>query len=198
MIRTNLIVSKLDAADQKGGVYIAKETIKPEQVRALIVKLFLIVVFTSGLKLYEDSNIAKLQKQRNVINAKISELEVVLKKLQAFSEETLESQKKIQNIEKKIQIVHQLSKVRLREIKALDSIQSIVPEKVWLSNISYNGSEVTMSGGAIDGSDLASFIEFLEENVLFKNIILKQSQIITDSRGTYEQFSMTLNLGVVN
>jgi hypothetical protein len=53
---------------------------------------------------------------------------------------------------KEIKIIRELARNRLREVKALDQLQTILPDKTWISAIKIEGGKITMDGYALNES----------------------------------------------
>ena len=88
---------------------------------------------------------------------------------------TKEQGKTTEALEAKLGVIGDLSVVRLQEIKFLDTLQSIIPEEVWLSNFSCNDKKFTMQGSSFSDDRVNEFEKALDRDGRFKSVVLERS-----------------------
>ena len=107
-------------------------------------------------------------------------------------------EKSAQVLEQKLTIMKKLSRVRLREVKALDYIQSILPEKVWFKDMRFDDNKLSLNGFAVGDDDLNELTRALENSVQFSNVIILQAKDEKLQNGTYKQFEISCTTEVEN
>ena len=101
-------------------------------------------------------------------------------------------------MKEKLDIVTGLSKKRLRELKALDFLQNLIPDGVWLTSMKYDGEKVNFSGQATTDEDMTKFIEGLDSSGQFKEVILVKAIEKSSAVGVVKEFVVNSKLGEVD
>jgi Tfp pilus assembly protein PilN len=109
-------------------------------------------------------------------------------------EKAKEMQKEIKELEERIVLIKNLSKVRLREIKAIDYLQNVIPDKVWFSELDFKDTVFQAKGYSVSDEALNKFIEGLEGKSFFRNVILMQSIDQKTKSGTIKSFTFSSSL----
>ena len=91
--------------------------------------------------------------------------------------------KQQETIEKQIGALGQLQKNRTREIRFLDHLQSVTPERLWLTRIQVQGSQLSLMGLAVADEEITRFMDALGQSPAIRNIGLVRS-----AESTSEQF----------
>ena len=142
--------------------------------RLIIFTVILVVPLTLVIgKEIWDINI--LKKELNSWTEKEAQ---VIKDIEASKQalaQTKEQGKTTEALEAKLSVIGDLSVVRLQEIKFLDTLQSIIPEEVWLSNFSCNDKKFTMQGNSFSDDRVNEFEKALDRDGRFKNVVLERS-----------------------
>ena len=162
------------------------------------VKIFLMFLFVGILMFYENHNVTQYQGELLIQSSKISELEADLdgKKKQTAGMSEIEHNAQV--LEQKLTIMKKLSRGRLREVKALDYIQGVLPEKVWFKDIKFEESSLVLQGYAVSDEDLNELTRALENSVQFSNVIILQAKEAKIQNSTYKQFEISCNTEVTN
>jgi Tfp pilus assembly protein PilN len=125
-------------------------------------------------------------------------LQAQVAQLQAANAEKLAEAEKVKDIEvqakeleDKLNILKLLSKLRLRQVKTLDFMQSSIPEKVWLKTINYESDVVHVeaghfkfTGNAVATEELTEFVKRLEDSAYLQDVIVLKNQEVTLGKGT--------------
>ncbi|HMN69125.1 MAG TPA: PilN domain-containing protein [Bdellovibrionales bacterium] len=148
-----------------------------------LIKLGLMALFVAGLMLYESQNISTLNQERNRLQAQVSALETEAQAKAAEIEGIKDIVKQAQELEDKLKALNLLSKLRLREVKTLDFMQTSIPEKVWLREVIYGNDKTRPSGGryqfqgnAVSTEDLTEFVRRLENSAYLSDVIIIKNQ----------------------
>jgi len=148
------------------------EPMESGQAKVLATKFAVVLALTGGLMLYESFNIDNLKEQLKVLNKANTDLQAEITKNQPTAAKAKELQGKITELEARIKIIRDLSRTRLREIKSLDYIQNIIPEKVWLQQLDFTEDKVKIVGEAMGDDQLNKFLESLDGKSYFQNVVL--------------------------
>ena len=197
MIKVNLLRNRVQDSttqiDSGGGAP------QREQIREAVVKVFMIGLFTAGLMMYESQNIKSLQEEQARANAQVQKLTVdnAAKLTEVAKVKDVEVQAK--ELEDKLKILKLLSKLRLREVKTLDFMQSSIPEKVWLRDISYESDKIhvetghfSFSGNAVVTEELTEFVRRLEDSAYLQDVIvIKNAEVPVSKTNTIREFLFT-------
>lgn len=170
---------------------------KAEQIE--IMKKALVFCIGIGILIgYEWYNI---DIQAQVAKKASQQLQNEKRGLQAKKEELkqyadVEEQSKV--LEEKISILKALSKIRLREVKSLDFIQSIAPDAVWFQTINYQDQEYRFEGFSVTDDALSALIRELESSIYFTEVILLKAFEVKAENGTVKSFTIQAKVGEVS
>ena len=101
------------------------------------------------------------------------EFDLLSKDLAVLKEKTKEVQEleeKRGELEQKLAVIEELRLNKLGPVKVLDQLNISVPERAWLTEVSERSSMIEISGYAIDGQTVASFMDQLERSDYFGDI----------------------------
>lgn len=174
--------------------------------RDAVVRLLTIFMFTAALMVYEHQNIRDLNQEQVRIQAQVAELESAAR---ARSEEVAavrDVERQAKELEDKLKILTLLSRLRLREVKTLDFMQSSIPEKVWLRDVNFVSDKTKVSegkfefkGAAVATEDLSEFVKRLEDSAYLNEVIIIKNQEVNipgRNAGTMREFEFTAQVEV--
>jgi Tfp pilus assembly protein PilN len=159
--------------------------------KAVIINLIVLLLFPAALIYYERYNIAELKVQATALANQVSEAQATMQGKQAEIAQSAALKEKAQELATKIGLLKSLARTRLREIKTLDFIQTNLPEKVWLREVSFKSGDLMLRGYAVTDDDLTAFIRALEKNRSFANVILLQAREEKTREGTAKNFEIS-------
>lgn len=202
MIRVNLLKNRSEATRGGSTEEVKFETAFQTELTgdqtnpalAILFKLILMGIGVGGLMGYESHNVGRLQGELNQVNAKKNTITKQLADKKPVADSAKVLQKKINDIEARIKAIKDLSRFRLREIKALDYIQNNIPERVWVNSLDFQETQMVMEGGSVSDDELNKFIESLEGRSAFKNVILVRSKEEKKKEGTVKFFQIKSEL----
>jgi type IV pilus assembly protein PilN len=132
-----------------------KENIR-RQVSVFMLSLALVLIVLGYFHFYLQSKHKKMT--TNVANVK-EELELYKKK----DREIKDLRRKLQTLKQRKSVIDGLEAKRFKPVHVLDSLtQKIVPERMWLTNLSLKGNRMQLSGIAVDNNTVANFMDNLE------------------------------------
>ena len=101
-----------------------------------------------------------------------------------------------EKIEKEIKVIRDLAKNRLREVKAFDQLQSVLPAGTWLSEVVMEGGKIEMSGFALNEGALTELLTALNGNVFFSMVQPKGTSLIAnEALGSVTKFTIEFRVG---
>lgn len=158
-----------------------------KRIAFLIVPIVVVFGYTwfveSGLK----STINALTKQSTDLDAQVLALRPEL--------DTIEKLKGEKNkLSTEITVIKSLSKKRYTYIKILDSLQSLIPEKAWITKLTMKEQIISIEGRATEDAIISSFMQNLEESAYFSNVTWINSSEVNEPQGLVKSFSIRFNL----
>jgi|GEM_PF-842331 len=206
MIKVNLMRNRV--ADVAAGTNVTVGG--GEETREAIIKVVFIVLFTLGLMMYESQNIRSLNDESARTQAMVGDLEVQAQAKATEVDAIKDIAHQAQELEDKLKILKLLSKLRLREVKTLDFMQSSIPEKVWLRSVKYEtdkdlkdhveNGRYQFSGNSVTTEDLSEFVKRLEDSAYLSEVIVVKNQESSGPgrSGGLREFQFTADVEVKN
>lgn len=200
MIKVNLLRSRAESVGEEtfaisssqGGA--ASSLSKSEQIEVLK-KLAVASLATVCLFVYEWYNVDIQSQKARKAQAEVRDVERRLKAVKDELDNYKDVQQESKILEDKISILKALSKVRLREVKSLDFLQSITPEAVWYQKVEYKDKVFKLDGFAITDDALSQLIKELESSIYFTDVILMKASEAKQDSGTVKAFQIQANIG---
>ena len=207
MIRVNLLKNR-------GGTYVgtvstqigdmpattSTEISGSNDTKSNAIKIILMIMWAGGLFAYQKFNISNLEEQLAGARAKATDLNRQIQQHQAEADQAKRMQKDIQELKRRIKIIKGLSKTRLREIKAIDYIQNNIPNKLWLSSLTFKDNKMKLLGSSMTDDQLNRFLDALEQNKsYFQNVLLLKAVDESDGKmGTLKSFEISSDMGATD
>jgi type IV pilus assembly protein PilN len=85
--------------------------------------------------------------------------------------------KKKANLEKKIDVIDGLDRARSGPVRVMDELASHTPERLWLTQLSTTGTNITLKGESIDNEVVAAFLTALGESPYFDQVELDSTEL---------------------
>ncbi len=163
-----------------------------------LIKILLMVGFIAAAMLYRDSQLTQIRTQLETSNGEVFAVQAQIdqKKQEAGAKPELEAEARALN--NKLEILRNLSRLRLTEVKSLDFIQSIIPERVWLQSIDYKPPQFRISGFSTAEEEVTKFLSGLEAGPYFTDVILLQSKEQKTNQGTIKTFEISFRAESAN
>lgn len=203
MIRVNLLKNRV--GDQAVLKSASAEADGPGGLRESAIKIVFILIFTVGVMVYEGQNIRSLNDEAARLQVQISDLESQSAAKAAEADTVKDVENQARELEDKLKVLKLLSRLRLREVKTLDFMQSSIPEKVWLKNIRFEAGDKATQGGtyefngsAVATEDLSEFVKRLEDSAYLSEVIVIKNQevAVAGRNGSVREFTFTAEVEV--
>jgi Tfp pilus assembly protein PilN len=159
-----------------------------------VTRIVLLILGPAALMVVEQQNLSVLQSQANQLAAQVATIQATLKTKEDAIGKSGALKAKASELSNKIGILKKLAHTRLREIKALDYIQSKMPEKVWLTDYASKAGAVILHGFAYSDDDLNMFVRGLGNNKSFVSVLLQQAKEEKTKDRSVKRFEVTFNV----
>lgn len=199
MIRINLGRTRIQNVDSLESAYQAPTTGSGSNASVgILIKLLVMTVGVVGLNFYEGENLEKLNAQLAQINQEVTSLQATLdqKNQELASLGTIQDDSKV--LEDKMKLLKNLSQLRLREVKSLDYVQTIIPPRVWLTSLNVEKQQYVLKGKSRDEAAVSLFVEKLEDGGYFSDVILIQDSPVVQEGIELREFEIVARSEVVN
>lgn len=168
MIKINLLRPEKKEVAAGGGTTVGfTEEAKPSKlsVPALVAAAAITVGAIGGLYFLQSSKLSFEKKQLEERMLRKAELEKILAKLAE-----IEMTKK--ELDNKIKIISDLKMRQKDAVYMMDRMSRCLPEWVWLTDLSFTGGAVGISGKALSNNLIADLINNLQNSNSFANVQL--------------------------
>ena len=135
-----------------------------------------------------------------LLSSKRSDLREVERERQLERDELLVYIKKVEELEArrealrhKISVINELKRNQQGPVRIMDEVSRALPELVWLTGLTLKGTDVAISGVAMDENAVANYISNLDASPFFQEPVLKNL-----ARSGGDTFAFTLNCAFNN
>jgi len=87
----------------------------------------------------------------------------------------------------KIEVINELKRNQKGPVRIMDEVSRALPELVWLTQLGFKGTEITLTGTAMDENAVANYISNLFASPFFEEPVVRN---LTRSRGDTFNFSL--------
>lgn len=199
MIRINLGRTRIQNVDSLESAYQAPSSSSGDSSPVgILIKLIAIFIGLLALNFYEGSNLEKLNAQVAQVNQQLMTLQTTLeqKNQELASLGSLQDDSKV--LQDKMALLKGLSQLRLREVKSLDYLQTIIPPRVWLTTLNIDKDQYVFKGRSKDEAAVSLFVEKLEDGGYFSDVVLIQDSPIVEQGVDLREFEVLARSEVVN
>jgi type IV pilus assembly protein PilN len=140
----------------------------------LVTTLLLSVAVVGGWGYYLHS---KLEGLRRIEAEKKQERD----KLQQFIDKVEELEAKREALKHKIQVIEDLKMRQQGPVRIMDEVSRSLPDLVWLTKLDLKGTELSLSGVAMDENAVANYLANLTASPFFQEPTLKNLQRSSDA-----------------
>lgn len=173
MIRVNLLpIKELEA-----------EVARKREVTVGAVVLGITVLILLGGYFYQSYRLSSLESENTQIRGEIQALDAKVREIG-------ELQNKIKAAKAKNQALDDLNRKKTGPVRVMLSLASATPNKLWLTELTENGSSMTINGLAVDNKTVADFMRDLERLDMFKNVELVETTRGGKDQEQYKRFSI--------
>lgn len=167
--------------------YLSPDEVRKEALKRLVVMLIPAV----ALYAYQEQNVPTKLAELNAKQQMLNELTTYNAKQAASVAEIKKFKEDEALIEARIAALDKISKDRHREIRVLDLLQQVIPEKAWLTQIKITPEKVSVQGLAISDFEVSSFLEALTKSVFLMDVNLVNSNETTVDGVSLKKFEIS-------
>ncbi len=184
---SNSSASVFGSSSSMSDVFVGPEETRKEALKRLLILL----LGPLALFAYENQNVpakhAELAAKRQVL----VELQTYNAKQAASVAEIKKFKEDEATIEKRISALEKISKDRQREIRVMDLLQVIIPEKAWLSRVQVSPERVNVQGYALSDLDVSTFLEGLTRSAFLMDVNLVSSSEVSQDGIMLKKFEIS-------
>ncbi len=118
------------------------------------------------------------------LNAQIAQFQTQLQQVEDFK-------RKAGEIEKKLEVIHQLDLSRTGPVRLLDEIATRSPQRLWITSLEAQGEKIQMKGMSLDTDLIAEFLNRLNDSPYVKDVELKSTELSEASGLKLNSFQVT-------
>lgn len=128
--------------------------------------------------------ISKLDADIGKANADIARLKNEIGEVEKFKARKVE-------LQKKVDIISNLQKVRTGPVRHFDALSAAIPEKCWIDTLGVKDEKVTLSGVALNNYTIANFMTALGQTGRFRDVVLGAAEQTTVAGMKLVKFNLT-------
>ncbi|PIP39107.1 MAG: pilus assembly protein PilN [Desulfobacterales bacterium CG23_combo_of_CG06-09_8_20_14_all_51_8] len=162
----------------------SKENIR-KQISIFLLSFVLFIVLLGVFNIYLNS-------QKNKLSDNLDQLKKEVALYEAQARQVEEIKKKLDTLNKQIEVVNQLKDYREKPPKLLAKMtEMVVPGRMQLTRLTSDDASLALQGMALDNETVAVFMLRLERSALFSAVNLTSSQQVNKYNVDMKQFLIT-------
>lgn len=177
------------------GIASEASVLTPETVKLTVAKIFAILIFPLILLVYERSTLSEFEDALQKVREKVQAAQAARAKFGDAGPKIEMYNKEKLRVDKELEVVRTIARNRLREVKSLDAIQSLMPAKTWIKKISIDNNVAKVEGYTSSNEGVTDFIHALEANVNFSKVEPKYTSQETIAGGIVKKFELEFRIG---
>lgn len=199
MIEINLIKKQVDKVIASPVIEGGPEFNFSEEIdiSGLLFRFLLLILAPGILYSYEFYNKASLERSLPIIQNKTKSIELKLSGVRNKLEEIKRNKKKADSFAARVNLLKNLARSRLFEVRALDSLQSILPQQVSLVSIEYNRKAKTIEffGNAKSRDYYNDFLSRMDQTPYFYDNVTVKAERESDRLRVNFRLTSSVSLG---
>lgn len=157
-----------------------REVRKRFEARQILLQQVLVLLLTvAAIGAFQ----ARLSSQMQRTQARIQQMDKDVAQFQPQLEQVEAFKKKKKELEKKIEVIESLDRARRGPVRILADLSDRIPDRVWLTSLETNGSQVKMQGESLDNELVAIFLRNLGESKYFGDVDLDGTKLSKEKHG---------------
>lgn len=199
MIKVNLLkgaggapnISAMGGSSDSGAL-------TPEVKKEAGKRFAVIAAGLAALYIYNIFVVSAQQDRLAAINAEVAAIEAKKAALGPTTPlvEKYNAEKK--TLEGQLDVLRVLARNRLREVKALDAIQSLMSDKTWLRELKTDNGVLSMSGYSLTDDGITELIRALDSSVFFSDLVVKSTSEEKLDTTVVKRFDVEFKIGARN
>lgn len=198
MIRINLGRTRIQEAESLESVYGGSADSGVSSPLGILLKVTIMAIGVVALHFYEGSIQEELSAEAAQVNQQVMALQTTLDQQNQELASLGEIQGESKALQDKMKLLKDLSQLRLREVKSLDYIQTVIPQRVWLISLNVEKQMYVIKGRSTDEIGVSVFMDKLEEGGYFSDVVLIQDTPMNQDGVEVREFELLARSEVVN
>ncbi len=154
----------------------SKKSLSSQGDLALLINFLLLMLPGFGVyQYYKSMDTMQTSPKAQAMNKQLDELKEIETNLDSNIAKNKDLKLKFKDMNEKLTWINEIGQRRLKLLKSIEHFQKLTPDGLWVSSLSAGKSEILVNGYSLKEDNLSLFIEKLEEQTLFKDVILKRS-----------------------
>jgi type IV pilus assembly protein PilN len=150
--------------------------------------LLVLFVAIGSAVLGQNLTINDLTSQNQVLTNKKASYQPILNEIEKLKKDKLEQETKLEVI-KKLKTGSQVT------VHVMDQLAKLTPtNRLWLNSLNQSGTDVKISGIALDNATIAQFMQSINESSYFSGAELSQTSQTTIAGAKLKSFAMTIGI----
>ena len=138
---------------------------------------------------------SSVTRQAELARASVQQLQGDLVRFKPQQEKLAEFKIKKAALEEKLATIRELDEARKGPVRLLGEVGNQTPDRLWLTQISADGQQVTLEGASLDNSVVADFLRNLNDSPYFSEVDLDKTAREKEIRGVkLVNFTITASL----
>jgi len=157
-----------------------REVRKRFEARQILLQQLLVLILTgAAIGVFHT----RLSGQMDLTQARIHQMDKDIAQFKPQIEQVEGFKKKKKELEKKIEVIESLDRQRRGPVRILAELSDRIPDRVWLTSLETNGSQVKMQGESLDNELVAMFVKNLGESKYFSDVDLDGTKLAKQKKG---------------
>ncbi len=177
----------------KVNLLAVKRKKKPKPIPSFIVTMVVITIVTiivmANFAFFFNSRFSKKRTLFQANESKIAELKQKIKEVENFEQLN-------KTIEQRNDIIEQLRKNQSMPVRLLDEANNLLPNGVWLDEMTVSGENVSMEGYAFTNSDIVTYVDNMKNSQIFTEVYLQESKSTNIENTSLYMFKLTFKMKV--
>jgi len=157
-----------------------REVRKRFEARQILLQQLLVLILTGAAIGAFHTRLAS-QMQRT--QARIHQMDKDIAQFKPQIEQVEGFKNKKKELEKKIEVIESLDRQRRGPVRIMAELSDRIPERVWLTSLETNGSQIKMQGESLDNELVAIFVKNLGESKYFSDVDLDGTKLAKQKKG---------------
>ena len=157
-----------------------REVRKRFETRQMVLQQLLVLILTGAaigaFHTRLSSQMARTQARIQQMDKDIAQFKPQIEQVEGFK-------KKKKELEKKIEVIENLDRARRGPVRILAELSDRIPDRVWLTSLETNGSQLKMQGESIDNELVAIFVRNLGESKYLADVDLEGTKLASEKHG---------------
>lgn len=167
MIRINLLSDGKKSVTRKKKAAVKLLPAAEDRSRVLLSGALLLGLLAYGIVYWIKDRQVKEEE------GKVAAAEVEVQRLQAIIKEVEDFKAKKGELEHKIEVITQLKQNQQGPVRIMDMVSRALPELLWLDRLELSGSNLVLTGQALNTNAVAAFMDNLDDNPEFQEPVLR-------------------------